>query len=94
MLALVAHAIDLDSAKSQGLIGERQDGYIGIVEGQGSGEVRQLVADVNAKRKARYESIAQKNGISVGEVQALAGKKAFSKTPSGQWIYDGAWRRK
>ncbi len=40
-------------------------------------------------------NIAKQNGISVSDVEAIAGKKAIEKTPSGQIIQlNGNWVRK
>ena len=42
-LSFAALAMDIDSAKAQGLIGERGDGYIGAVAASPSAEVAALV---------------------------------------------------
>ena len=55
----------------------------------------QLVKEVNAKRKAEYERIAEKNGLSLEQVEALAGKKTIEKTRTGDWIFiNGGWQKK
>lgn len=88
-------AATLDEAKSEGLIGERADGYLGIVDTAGGAEIAALVTDINNKRKAQYQRIAKKNGIGVEQVQALAGKKALEKTRAGGWVLvNGEWRQK
>ncbi len=91
-----AVALDLDSARSQGLVGEQSDGYLGAVTPSPSAEVRQLVAQVNAKRRAAYEDIARKNGTAVAAVAALAGQRLLERAPPGAWIGDGAghWYQK
>lgn len=100
MLALVlvtsaAFAATLDQAKSDGLIGERTDGYLGLVDATASVDVVKLVTDVNEKRKAEYQRIAKANDLTMGQVQALAGKKALNKTRSGDWILvNGGWQHK
>ena len=93
MASLSALALGLDEAKARGLVGETVNGYLGAVE---SGpEVNALVAEINAKRKAEYQRIAQKNGIDLTTVEALAGKKAIDKTPAGQYVrIEGAWIKK
>lgn len=94
--ALPALALTLDEAKAQGLVGERADGYVGVVDPSAPAEVRRLVEDVNAKRREAYEQIAKKNGVPVDAVAALAGAKLIEKTPPGQYVMgaDGRWRRK
>jgi hypothetical protein len=95
--ALVAAALGLDEAKAGGLVGERPDGYLGIVEPATAGaEVRELVESVNARRRDEYQRIAEANGVSLEVVRQLAGKKAIERTPAGQWVLlpDGRWTRK
>lgn len=87
-----ALALELDDARAQGLVGEQSDGYIGAVSASPSPEVRQLVAEVNAKRRAAYEDIARKNGTAVAAVAALAGQRLLERAPPGAWIGDGSGR--
>jgi uncharacterized protein len=91
-----ASALDLDAAKSKGLVGEKADGYLGIVAASPAADVRALADSVNAKRRAKYEEIARKNGTAVDAVAALAGGKLVERAPAGQWVTDAAgnWRRK
>ena len=90
-----AAALDLDTARAQGLVGEQTDGYVGAVKGQGGEEVRQLVDEVNAKRRARYEEIARQQGTAVEAVAALAGQKLIDRMPPGSWIgANGHWYQK
>lgn len=90
-----AHALDLDAAKQQGLVGEQTDGYVGAVSASPSAEVKALVADVNAKRRASYAAIASKNGTSVEAVAVLAAQKLVARVPAGQWVGDqGRWVQK
>jgi uncharacterized protein len=90
-----AAALDLDTAKSQGLVGERTDGYVAAVAPAPSADVQALVADVNAKRKTTYEGIAQTNGTDVDKVAGLAAQKILAKAPPGSWIFDaGRWYQK
>ena len=91
--ALPALALDLGQAKSKGLVGETNSGYLGAVKP--SAEVDALVADINAKRKAHYQKIASQNGISLQAVEARAGLKAIEKTPAGEFVNTGAgWQKK
>ena len=94
--ALLALAIDLNSARSQGLVGERADGYVAVVANGASPEVKALVKSVNDKRRATYSNIAKKQGIPVEAVAAQAGAKLTSERPKGEWVTDksGKWRQK
>lgn len=88
-------ALSLDSAKTQGLVGERPDGMLGIVAAA-TPEVQALVDNTNTERLAKYQGIAAKNGTPLTQVQALAGKKLIDNTPSGQFIMNagGGWQKK
>jgi uncharacterized protein YdbL (DUF1318 family) len=79
-------AISLQTAKAQGLVGEQANGYLGVVKPDVSADVRALVGDINGQRKQKYQDIARRNNTSLQAVEALAGKKAMEKTPSGQFI--------
>ena len=57
--------------------------------------MRALIADVNAKRKAKYQSIATQNSARLETVELLAGKKAIEKTRPGNYIQSAAgWKKK
>lgn len=93
-VASAAWALDLKDAKEQGLVGEQPNGYLGVVVE--SKEAADLVRTVNEKRKAKYEELAKKNGVSLSDVIRLAGKKTIEKTQSGHFIKtpDGQWVKK
>ena len=92
MMMSSAHALDLQSAKSQGLVGETPNGYLASVGGQAAG----LVAEVNAKRKAAYMDISKQNGQPLNVVETLAGQKLYEKLSAGEYYQDaaGGWKRK
>ncbi|WP_148864268.1 YdbL family protein [Marinobacter fonticola] len=99
-LSLPALAIGLDqaksqleSAKSQGLVGETATGYLAVVKNQGQAQA--IVEAINEARRDEYARIAEKHGIAVTKVESVAGKKAIEKTPTGQYIkVNGEWREK
>lgn len=93
-LAFSAWAISLSDAKTQGLVGEMPNGYLGVVVE--SAEAKSLVASVNKKRKSIYMNLARKNKITMQQVTALAGEKALAKTQSGHFIQNaaGQWVKK
>ena len=86
----------MHDAKSQGLIGEQLNGYLGIVTSSPSSKVKALVDKTNAERKALYKSIASRNSLKLEDVESLAGKKAVKKTKTGQYIQqsNGQWGKK
>ena len=88
-------AADLKSAKAQGYIGEKPDGYIGLVKSDAPSDVVALVKSTNQKRKTKYQGIAAKQKISISEVGKIVGKKFISKTASGNYVMqNGRWVKK
>jgi uncharacterized protein YdbL (DUF1318 family) len=83
----------LSSAKAAGQVGEQPNGYLGAINGSSqSSEIANLI---NQARRDEYQRLAQQNGIQLGDVEAIAGKKAIEKTPAGQYIQlNGKWVRK
>jgi uncharacterized protein YdbL (DUF1318 family) len=96
MAVSVAVASPLTQPKADGLIGEQANGYIGLVKQNVPADIKKLVNDVNAKRKAGYQNIAKKQGTSLAEVESVGGNTAIEKTLRGNYIRDasGAWRKK
>lgn len=87
--------LGLDQAKASGVVGEQSNGYLAAVSNSPSGEVKSLVNSINEKRKAKYQSIAERRGTSLKAVEALAGKTAIEKTSPGQFVNSGSgWQRK
>ncbi len=86
----------LDDAKRAGQIGEQANGYVGLVSGNAPAGVRQMVDEINLKRRAEYRSLAQRNGTSLQAVEALVGKRLVERAPGGQFVRlpDGRWARK
>ncbi len=86
----------LDQPKADGLIGEQANGYLGLVRQDVPPEIKALVRDVNAKRKARYQTIAEKQSVALSEVEKVGGTTAIEKTVRGNYIKDsgGEWRKK
>jgi len=94
--AIAANESPLTQPKAAGLIGEQADGYVGFVTPNVPADVRQLVNEVNAKRKAGYQQIAAKQGTPVSEVEKVGGKTAIEKTLPGNYVRDlnGNWYKK
>jgi uncharacterized protein YdbL (DUF1318 family) len=96
LAALPAAAQSLDEAKAEGQVGERIDGYLGVVDANAPGDVRAMVDRVNAERRERYAQIAAERGISVQAVAQIAGQKLIARAPGGQYVLgaNGQWRQK
>ena len=91
-----AGSLTLDAAKSQGLVGEKQNGYLGAISATPSADVRQLIADINDKRRERYLSISKSNGTALAVVEKLAAQQAIAKTDAGNYVEvtPGKWNKK
>jgi uncharacterized protein len=72
------------SARSQGLVGEKPDGYLGFVVAP-SPAIKALVDDINIKRKALYTEQALANGSTVEEFALTNGCRLIrEKTVAGE----------
>lgn len=72
-----ASALTLSEARSSGLVAEKPSGYIEACSE--AAEVAQLVSEVNAKRQASYQKIANQNGVEAALVAKKSAKKIQSK---------------
>jgi uncharacterized protein len=95
-LLQTAWAIDIGTAKTQGLVGEANSGYLAAVTTPASADVNALIAEVNAKRKAEFEATAQKTGATIEQVAYRFYELAVQKTAVGNYYQDaaGAWKKK
>lgn len=81
---------ELSAMKQQGYIGEKQNGYLGVVNQRNNAAT--VASLINDARRAEYTRIADQNSIAVSDVEAMAGKRAIERTPAGQYIQlDGQW---
>jgi uncharacterized protein YdbL (DUF1318 family) len=87
--ATPARADALDQAKAAGHVGERYDGYLGVVRDDAPASAKALVEDINARRKDHYARIAKEENTSVEAVAAIAGEKLVEKAPSGHYVKPG-----
>ncbi|MFV3388067.1 YdbL family protein [Pseudomonas sp. NY15364] len=99
-LSLPAYALNLNqamsalsNAKASGQLGEQPNGYLGVVKS--GGQADEIARLINEARRAEYQKVAKDNGISLSDVEAIAGKKAIERTPKGQFIQlNGQWLQK
>ena len=91
-----AWAVDIGSAKAQGLVGESNSGYLAAVKTPASADVNALIAEVNAKRKAEFDATAKKTGTTLQQVAYRFYELAVQKTAPGHYYQDaaGAWKKK
>jgi len=83
------------AAKSQGVVGEQADGYLGFVSDGGDAALKAAVAEINAGRAELYRQAAARNDVApeVAGVSAfkavIEGKIApgeYYRTPDGDWV--------
>ena len=81
------------AARSSGAIGEKMDGYLGIV-GAETEALRRMVNDINIKRRAVYADKAQAANATLEEYALTAGCIAISRTAPGEKYQapDGSWK--
>ena len=81
------------AARAAGQVGEKMDGYLGIV-GAETAELRRVVNDINIKRRAVYAERAQANNATLEEYALTAGCQAILATSPGEKYQapDGTWQ--
>lgn len=91
-----AFAVSLKDAKSSGLVGERNDGYVGYVVTPPSDEVKAIVKGVNNKRKAKFSESAKANNLQTDQVANQFYQRAIGATDKGNYYQDasGTWVKK
>ena len=81
------------AARSAGQVGEKMDGYLGII-GSATPELRAIVDDLNIKRRAVYAQKAQAQRATVEEYAFTSGCLLISQTRPGEKYQapDGSWQ--
>ncbi len=82
-----------DAARSAGQVGEKMDGYLGIV-GASSPALQRIVDDINIKRRAVYADKARAANATLEEYALTAGCLAIARTAPGEKYQapDGSWQ--
>jgi uncharacterized protein len=80
-------------ARASGQVGEKVDGYLGVVGG-GTPALRALVDDLNIKRRAVYTQKAQAQHATVQEYAFTSGCLLIAQTMPGEKYQapDGSWQ--
>lgn len=96
MLVSAVEASELSAPKADGWIGEQANGYLGLVRADAPADIKALVAEVNKKRKARYQQTANRHGTALSDIEKVGGQTTIAKTLLGNYIKDGSgqWRKK
>jgi uncharacterized protein YdbL (DUF1318 family) len=81
------------AARTAGQVGERNDGYLGVV-GQETPQLRRLVNDINIKRRAVYTQRAAAEKATVEQYAKAAACQAIARTSPGEKYQapDGSWQ--
>lgn len=82
-----------DAARSAGQVGEKMDGYLGIV-GASTAALQRVVDDINIKRRAVYAEKARAANATLEEYALTAGCLAIARTVPGEKYQapDGSWQ--
>jgi uncharacterized protein YdbL (DUF1318 family) len=93
---LAASKVVVDQAKSQGILGEQADGYLGLVTGTATPDIVGAMQAINAGRSEAYAQTSQRTGVTpqaAGEATAL---QLLEKVPPGQYFRPagGGWVKK
>ena len=80
------------AARANGQVGEKMDGYLGIV-GASNPTLQAMVDDINIRRRAIYAEQAQANNATLEEYAFTAGCLAIARTRPGEMYQapGGAW---
>ncbi|QFT78164.1 YdbL family protein [Erythrobacter sp. THAF29] len=82
------------AARAAGLVGEKTDGYLGIV-GEATPALQRLVDDINIKRRAVYADKARENRATIEEYAFSVGCQTILlrvkpgekyQAPDGTWL--------
>ncbi len=87
----------IDAAKAQCVIGERNDGYLGVVAGQNvNADLEREIRSINQQRKAAYAELATRNGVTIEAAAVLTAERLINQAPSGHCVQNasGAWLKK
>lgn len=81
------------AARAAGQVGEKIDGYLGIV-GAGTPALQAVVNDINIKRRALYAEKAKAANATLDEYALTAGCQAIMATRPGEKYQapDGSWQ--
>lgn len=82
-------------AQAAGLIGERYDGYLGIVTTV-SPDLRRQIAATNIRRRALYSSLASRRNATTAEVGITAACALLGRVGTGEYYLLGTagWQRR
>lgn len=86
----------IDTAKTTGVVGEKADGFLGLVKGDAPGDVIAAMQAINAGRQAVYRETAAKTGVTPEAAGQATALKLYARMPPGEYwqALGGNWTRK
>ncbi len=86
----------IEAAQKQGVVGERIDGYLGIVSGNVDPALRRKVNEINNKRRALFDRMARDTGTTTAQVARISGEKQVARAKAGEFVMrdNGTWTKK
>jgi len=93
--ALAQESAAVAQARAAGQVGERYDGYLGVV-GSAPEAVRRQVGAINIKRRSLYAGLAARKGVTTAEVGLTAACSLLMRVPVGGVYFSGqgGWQRR
>lgn len=85
----------VDQAERACVVGERVDGFLGVVKGATPDDATlRAMNEINIKRRALYDKLADEKGVSLEVVARLTGEKQVSTAKEGECVLDdsGEWK--
>ena len=91
--ALFQRSPEYSAARANGQVGEKVDGYLGVVGSQPAA-IEALVAELNIKRRANYTENAQAKNVTLQEYAFAQGCELIARTAAGEKYQapDGTWK--
>ncbi len=85
----------IEAAIDAGTVGERIDGYLGVV-GDADAATTRKVNEINNRRRAKYEQVAADTGTTAAQVGRVTGEQQIAKLQAGEYYMDesATWKRK
>jgi len=94
---VLASIAEINEAKANCLIGEKNNGYLGEVTGKTvSANLRRELRSINQQRRAEYEKLAARNGVTIQDAATATAERLINRAPSGHCVHDadGQWLKK
>jgi len=84
-----------DAARRAGQVGEKMDGYLGVVGAQ-SAAVEKIASDINIRRRGNYAQKAQEQKVTLQEYAFTQGCILIGRLEDGLKYQapDGSWKTK